>query len=100
MAVHKLTMQFSREWCMLGRLSFLILAAVSFLDNGLDMIRQGLTFWVGVRVTPRAVWSQHLTHATCNALSHTARPTPISPSPGSRPLPHPHLPPRCCSLAT
>jgi len=48
MGVHKLTAGLERQWMMLCRLAFLILAAVSFLDNGLDMIRNGLTFWVGV----------------------------------------------------
>jgi len=30
------------------RLCFMTLASLSFLDNGLDMIRNGITFWVGM----------------------------------------------------
>jgi len=48
MAWHALTALTPYAWMVILRLGFMAVAALSFLDNGLDMIRNGLTFSVGV----------------------------------------------------
>jgi len=48
MAWHALTALAPPVWTVILRLAFMTLAALSFLDNGLEMIRHGLTFFVGI----------------------------------------------------
>uniref|UniRef100_A0A7S2MXR9 Uncharacterized protein n=1 Tax=Haptolina brevifila TaxID=156173 RepID=A0A7S2MXR9_9EUKA len=45
---HFVTSFAPHQWKVLLRLAFMTLAALSFLDNGLDMIRNGITFYVGM----------------------------------------------------